>query len=218
MNSPKSLIQPEECALLLIDHQAGLAFGVASIDRQVLLNNAIALAKTAAVFKLPVIVSTSASKVYSGPLMPAIQAALPGIQSIERRNMNIWEDEAVRSAVLKTQRRRLLVSGMLTEDCVSFPVLSALAEGYEVFVVGDAWRTERHQSRMGIAKNGSGGSANDVLDPGVARTSARLDPPRDLRWVSSHYRVSRWWVRNRSCLRPRHAAPILRNAYPFSPL
>ena len=138
MNSTKSLIQPEECALLLIDQQAGLAFGVASIDRQVLLNNAIALAKTAVVFKLPVIVSTSASKVYSGPLMPAIQAVLPGIQSIERRNMNIWEDEAVRSAVLKTQRRRLLVSGMLTEDCVSFPVLSALAEGYEVFVVGDA--------------------------------------------------------------------------------
>jgi nicotinamidase-related amidase len=138
VNSPKPLIQPEECALILIDQQAGLAFGVASIDRQVLLNNVIALAKTAAVFKLPVIVSTSASKVYSGPLMPAIQAVLPGIQSIERRNMNIWEDEAVRSAVLKTQRQRLLVSGMLTEACVSFPVLSALAEGYEVFVVGDA--------------------------------------------------------------------------------
>ena len=62
MNSPKALMQPEECALLLIDQQAGLAFGVASIDRQVLLNNAIALAKTAAVFKLPVTVSTSASK------------------------------------------------------------------------------------------------------------------------------------------------------------
>ena len=44
MNSPKPLIRPEECALLLIDQQAGLAFGVGSIDRQVLLNNAIALA------------------------------------------------------------------------------------------------------------------------------------------------------------------------------
>jgi len=138
VNSPKALIRPDECALLLIDQQAGLAFGVGSMDRQVLLNNAIALAKTAIVFKLPVVVSTSASKVYSGPLMPAIQAALPGVQSIERRNMNIWEDEAVRNAVLQTQRRRLLISGLLTEACVSFPVLSALAEGYEVFVVGDA--------------------------------------------------------------------------------
>ena len=107
MNSPEPLIQPEECTLLLIDQQAGLAFGGASIDRQVLLNNVIALAKTAAVFKLPVIVSTSASKVYSGPLMPAIQAVLPGIQSIERRNMNIWEDEAVRSAVRLGCRQRL---------------------------------------------------------------------------------------------------------------
>ncbi len=138
MTSAIPLLQPADCALLLIDQQAGLAFGVGSIDRQVMLNNTIALAKTAAVFKLPVIVSTSASKVYSGPLMPSIQAVLPGVESIERRNMNVWEDEAARGAVLKTQRRRLLVSGLLTEACVSFPVLSALSEGFEVFVVGDA--------------------------------------------------------------------------------
>jgi len=138
MTSPSPLIQPTECVLLLIDQQAGLAFGVGSSDRQVLLNNTIALVQVATVFHVPVIVSTSASKVYSGPLMPAIQAVIPGVQSIERRNMNIWEDEAVRDAVVKTQRRRLLVSGLLTEACVSFPVLSTLAEGYEVFVVGDA--------------------------------------------------------------------------------
>ncbi len=138
MTDHAPLLQAAECALLLIDQQAGLAFGVGSTDRQVLLNNTIALARTAAVFKLPVIISTSASKVYSGPLMPAIQAVLPDISSIERRNMNLWEDEAARTAVLKTQRRRLLVSGLLTEACVSFPVLSALSEGYEVFVVADA--------------------------------------------------------------------------------
>jgi nicotinamidase-related amidase len=138
MNSPASLIQPAQCALLLVDHQAGLAFGVGSSDRQVLLNNGVALAKTAVAFGIPVIASTSASKVYSGPLMPAIQAALPGLKSIERRNMNVWEDEGARTAILNTQRRRLLVSGLLTEACVSFPVLSALSEGFEVFVVADA--------------------------------------------------------------------------------
>jgi nicotinamidase-related amidase len=132
------LLTPEECALLLIDHQAGLAFGVGSTDRQVLLSNTVALARTAINFKLPVVVSTSASKVYSGPLMPAIQAVLPGNKSMERRNMNVWEDEAVRATVLATGRRRLLVSGLLTEACVSFAVLSALAASYEVFVVGDA--------------------------------------------------------------------------------
>ena len=138
MNGPASLIQPAQCALLLVDHQAGLAFGVGSSDRQVLLNNAVALAKTAIAFGIPVVASTSASKVYSGPLMPAIQAVLPGLKSIERRNMNVWEDEGARTAILDTQRRRLLVSGLLTEACVSFPVLSALSEGFEVFVVADA--------------------------------------------------------------------------------
>jgi nicotinamidase-related amidase len=132
------LLTPDACALLLIDHQAGLAFGVGSTDRQVLLNNTVALARTAITFKLPVVVSTSASKVYSGPLMPAIQAVLPGAKSIERHNMNVWEDEAVRTAVSATGRRRLLVSGLLTEACVSFAVLSALAADYEVLVVADA--------------------------------------------------------------------------------
>lgn len=132
------LLKTAECTLLLIDQQAGLAFGVDSIDRQTLLNNAVALARTATVFGLPVVVSTSATKVYSGPLMPAIHAVLPDVTVIERHNMNLWEDETARSAVKQTGRRRLLVSGLLTEACVSFPVLSALAEGYEVFVVGDA--------------------------------------------------------------------------------
>jgi len=132
------LSTPDQCAVLLIDQQAGLAFGVGSADRQTLLGNVVALARTAVVFGLPVIVSTSATKVYSGPLMPAIASALPSVRTIERRNMNLWEDEAARSAVKKTGRRRLLVSGLLTEACVSFPVLSALAEGYEVFVVADA--------------------------------------------------------------------------------
>ena len=138
MNSPAPLLQPVECVLLLIDHQAGLAFGVGSSDRQVLLNNTVALARTAVVFDIPVVVSTSASKVYSGPLMPPIQAVLPGVTTLERRNMNVWEDDAVRAAITQTQRRRLIVSGLLTEACVSFPVLCALAEGYEVRVVADA--------------------------------------------------------------------------------
>jgi nicotinamidase-related amidase len=138
MNALPPLLQPADCALLLIDQQAGLAFGVESIDRQTLMNNTIALARTAIVFGLPIVVSTSASKVYSGPLMPAVQSVLPGIEPIERRSMNLWEDEAGRNAVIGTGRRRLLVSGLLTEACVTFPVLSALAQSYEVFVVGDA--------------------------------------------------------------------------------
>jgi nicotinamidase-related amidase len=138
MSGPVPLLQPPECALILVDHQAGLAFGVSSIDRQVLLNNVVALARTATTFQLPVVASTSASKVYSGPLLPSVQAVLPTVKAIERRNMNLWEDGAVLQAIKETSRRKLLISGLLTEACVSFAVLSALHEGYEVFVVADA--------------------------------------------------------------------------------
>lgn len=138
MGGAEILLKPEDCAVVLVDFQAGLAFGVESGARQVLVENAVALARTATVFKVPVVVSTSASKVYSGPLLPPLQKVLPDVKPIERRNMNLWEDDAARGAVLATGRKRLIVAGFLTEACVSFPVLSALREGYEVFVVGDA--------------------------------------------------------------------------------
>jgi nicotinamidase-related amidase len=138
MTASDLLLKPEECLLLLVDFQAGLAFGVESAGRQTLLNNAVALAKTAVTFNVPVVASTSASKVYSGPMLPALQNAIPEVKPIERRTMNAWEDDAVRSAVLEKKRNRLIVAGFLTEACVSFPVLSALKEGLEVFVVGDA--------------------------------------------------------------------------------
>jgi nicotinamidase-related amidase len=138
MTDTKKLLQPGDCAFLFVDYQAGLAFGVESIERQVVLNNAVALARTATVFGSPTVASTSASKVYSGPLLPAVQAVLPEVKPIERRNMNAWEDQAVRAAVAATGRKRLIVAGLLTEACVTFPVLSALEEGFEVFVVADA--------------------------------------------------------------------------------
>src|SRR5271167_5252338 len=94
-----SLLLPGDCALILIDQQAGLAFGVGSEDRQVLLNNTVALARTARVFGVPIVASTSATKVYSGPMMPAIQTAIPDVIPIDRRSMNIWEDDHVRAAV-----------------------------------------------------------------------------------------------------------------------
>ncbi|WP_158753257.1 hydrolase [Dyella sp. S184] len=137
MANTATLLTPKDCALLLIDQQAGLAFGVGSIDRQTLLGNTIALARTAVVFGLPIVASTSASKVYSGPLMPAIQEALPDVKAIERRNMNVWEDNAAKDAVVGTGRKRLLISGLLSEACVSFCALSALADDYDVWVVAD---------------------------------------------------------------------------------
>ena len=131
------LLIPSEAVLLLVDFQAGLGFGVESTSRQVVLNNAVALARTAIAFRVPVVASTSASRVYSGPMFPALQAALPSTTPIERRNMNVWEDDVARRAIQETGRKNLIVAGLLTEACVSFPVLSALHDGFEVYVVAD---------------------------------------------------------------------------------
>ena len=138
MAATDMLLKPDDCVMLLVDFQAGLGFSVESISRQVVLGNAVALARTAVAFNVPVIASTSASRVYSGPLLPALQEALPSTKAIERRSMNVWEDDAARSAVVGVQRKRLIVAGFLTEACVSFPVLSALKDGFEVFIVADA--------------------------------------------------------------------------------
>lgn len=138
MNPTDHLLTPDDCALILIDQQAGLHFGVQSMDRQQLIANSIAVLETALAFALPVVVSTSASKVYSGPLIPELQALIPGRPVIERRNMNIWEDGAVKAAVEATGRKKLLFSGLLTEACISFAVLSAQRDGYQCYVVADA--------------------------------------------------------------------------------
>ena len=132
------LLTPSECAVVLVDEQAGLAFAAGSSDRQALRSNAVALARTAVAFGVPVVVGTSASKVCSGPLMPPLRAVLPNIEPIERRNMNLWEDEASEAVIVATGRKTLVFAGLLTEACVSFPVLSALACGFKVHVVADA--------------------------------------------------------------------------------
>lgn len=132
------LLTPQDAALVIVDPQAGLAFAMGSADRQIMRNNLVALARTAVTFEVPVVVSTSASKVYSGPPMPALRAVLPDVTPIERRSMNLWEDAAAKAAVVATGKRVLIVAGLLTEACVSFPMLAALAEGYRVHVVADA--------------------------------------------------------------------------------
>lgn len=157
MDDLKDLLTPQNCALVLLDHQAGLAFAVQSSDRQVLLNNTVALAKTALAFRLPVVISTSASKVYSGPLLPALREVFSTLPVIERRNMNAWEDDSVKAAIVATQRTKLLFSGLLTEACVSFPVLSSLRAGFEPYVVVDA----------------CGGSTKEAHEVAVQRMTAR---------------------------------------------
>lgn len=133
-----ALLAPEDPVLLLVDPQPGLALVVESQSRGSLENNLLALAKIAVAFSLPVVLTTSASSKYSGPALPALQAALGDVPHIERTGMNAWEDPAVVSAIHATGRKTVVIAGLLTEACVAFTTLSAIAADFDVRVVVDA--------------------------------------------------------------------------------
>ncbi len=134
----KSLLTPENCALILIDHQPQMVFGMANIDRQLLINNVIGLAKAAKIFKIPTILTTIAAKTFSGPILSGLQEIFPDQNPIDRTSMNAWEDERVVAAVQKTGRRKLVMAALWTEVCLAFPALSAQDGGFQVYAVADA--------------------------------------------------------------------------------
>ena len=138
-NQPaKSLLTPDNCALILIDHQPQMVFGMASIDRQLLINNVVGLAKAAKIFKIPTILTTIAAKTFSGPILSGLQEIFPDQKPIDRTSMNAWEDERVVAAVQKTGRQKLVMAALWTEVCLAFPALSAQDGGFQVYAVADA--------------------------------------------------------------------------------
>ncbi|MGW3496563.1 hydrolase [Streptomyces sp. NPDC001020] len=132
------LITPDNCAVLFVDHQPQMFFGTGSSDRTAIINSTVGLAKAAKVFDVPVVLSTVAAESFSGPIMPQLPAVFPGHEIIDRTSMNAWEDSAFVEAVKATGRKKLVIAGLWTEVCVVLPTLSALAQGYEVYVVTDA--------------------------------------------------------------------------------
>lgn len=133
-----SLFTPTDTALLLIDHQPQMIFGARSADPQVVLNNVTALAKLAVLFEVPTVLTSIAASTFAGPIAPEITRVLPDIDVIDRSFINAWQDGTFRAAVEATGRRRLLIAGLWTEVCLTFPALSAIEQGYEVFAVIDA--------------------------------------------------------------------------------
>lgn len=132
------LLTPQNCALILIDHQPQMTFGVANIDRQLLKNNVIALAKTAQVFKVPTVLTSVETESFSGNIWPELLAVLPDNKIFERTSMNTWDDVAVKAELKKIGRKKLVFAALWTEVCLNFPVLEAMADGYEVYFVEDA--------------------------------------------------------------------------------
>ncbi|MFF4568434.1 hydrolase [Streptomyces sp. NPDC001410] len=132
------LLTPDNCAVLFVDHQPQMFFGTGSGDRTAIINATVGLAKAAKVFDVPVVLSTVAAESFSGPLMPQLADVFPDQKIVDRTTMNAWEDAAFVEAVKATGRRRIVMAGLWTEVCVVLPALSALAQGYEVYVVTDA--------------------------------------------------------------------------------
>jgi nicotinamidase-related amidase len=134
----QSLLTPNDHALILIDHQSQMAFATKSIDTTLLRNNAGLVAHAAAGFKVPTILTTVAEKSFSGPMFDEIKAAFPGQAAIDRTSMNTWEDENVIKEVNRIGKGRIVFAGLWTSVCIVGPVLSALEQGFEVYVVADA--------------------------------------------------------------------------------
>jgi len=140
--------------MIFIDQQPQMAFGVQSIDRQVLKNNVVALAKSAKVFNIPTIITTVETESFSGNTFPELLDVFPGKDILERTSMNSWDDQKVRDALKANGKKKVVVSGLWTEVCNNTFALCAMLEGdYEIYMVADA----------------SGGTSKDAHDFAMQR-------------------------------------------------
>ena len=138
----------DDAVLLLVDHQAGLISLVQDFSPNEFKNNVLALAACGSYFQLPTILTTSFEDGPNGPLVPEIKDIFPDAPYVARPgNINAWDNEDFVRAVRKTGRKQLIIAGVVTEVCVAFPALSAIEEGYEVFVVTDASGTFNEVTR-----------------------------------------------------------------------
>ena len=132
------LLTPTDHTLILIDFQSQMAFATHSIDTTNLRNNAALVARAAAGFKVPTILTTVAEKSFSGPMSEEITSAFEGQAMLDRTSMNTWEDAAVIRRVNEIGKERIVLAGLWTGVCIVGPALSALAQGYEVYFIADA--------------------------------------------------------------------------------
>ncbi|BDB28781.1 hydrolase (plasmid) [Cupriavidus sp. P-10] len=139
MTTPYKRLDKNDAAVLLVDHQTGLLSLVRDIAPDKFKNNVLALSDLAKYFNLPTILTTSFETGPNGPLVPELKTQFPDAPYIPRPGqINAWDNEEFVKAVKATGKKQLIIAGVVTEVCVAFPALSAIAEGYDVFVVSDA--------------------------------------------------------------------------------
>jgi nicotinamidase-related amidase len=172
----ESMLTPDNCALVLIDHQPFQVSAVRNIDPALMLNNVVALAKTAKVFNVPTLL-TSVVKERGGVIVKALQAVFPEQVPIDRTTINTWEDQRCVDWVKRTGRKKIVMAALWTEVCLAFPVIQALGDGYEVYFVTDA----------------SGGTSGEAHEMGIQRMLQAGAVP--LTWIVFLSELQRDWAR-----------------------
>jgi nicotinamidase-related amidase len=137
MNPYQKLYTSEDSVVVFIDHQPQMTFGVANIDRATLINNVTLLAKVAKEFNVPAILTSVETESFSGYVWPQLLDVFPGQEVIERTSMNSWDSMEFRNAIEATGRKNIIITGLWTEVCVTWPTIEMLGAGYNVYVVED---------------------------------------------------------------------------------
>jgi nicotinamidase-related amidase len=172
----EALLTPDNCVLVLIDHQAFQLANVNSHEPTMVINNVTALAKTAKAFDIPTILTT-VNEERGGRIFKSIQDAFPEQKPINRTLINSWEDKRVVEAVKKTGRRKVVFAALWSEMCLAMPAIQAMGEGYDVYVVTDA----------------SGGVSVEAHDMAIRRLAAAGAQP--ITWLGMAGELQRDWAR-----------------------
>ncbi|GAA5141465.1 hydrolase [Prosthecobacter algae] len=137
MSHYHQLYTAEDTAVVFIDHQPQMTFGVANIDRATLINNVTLLAKVAKEFNVPTVLTAVETESFSGYIWPQLLDVFPGQPIVERTSMNSWDDAGFRAAIEATGKKNILMTGLWTEVCVTWPTIEMIGAGYNIYVVED---------------------------------------------------------------------------------
>jgi len=173
-----ALLTPENCVVLLIDHQPSQLANVNSHDPTMVINNVTGLAKVAKAFEVPTILTTIGAA-RGGEIFKQIQSVFPDQKPIDRSFINSWEDRRVVDAVRKTGRKKLVIAALWSEMCLAQPAIHALGDGYDVYAVTDA----------------SGGVSPESHDMAVRRLVAAGAQP--ITWIGMAGELQRDWARTK---------------------
>jgi nicotinamidase-related amidase len=172
------LLTPQNAAFLLIDYQPSQLTGVRSMDRDLLVKNAVSTVRTIKTFDIPVVHSTiNVATGRGGPTLPELAGLLKDDEPLDRTTTNSWEDIEFVQAVHATGRRKLILCALWTEICMAFTALDALREGYEIYPVVDA----------------IGGTSPEAHRAGLDRVIQAGGQP--ISWVSLAVELQRDWAR-----------------------